>query len=259
MMSSNRVALVTGASRGIGRAVALSLADCRFQVLLNFAHSQKAALQLKEEILQRGVEAEILQADISLADDQIRLVDFMKDRFGRIDTLVNNAGIAPKVRQDLLKTTQESFDQLIAVNLRGPFFLTQRIATWMVTLKSRLEEYSPSVINISSISAYTSSPSRAEYCISKAGVSMMSQLYADRLAEYGIPVFEIRPGIIRTDMTAGVQEKYDKLIAEGLTPIRRWGLPEDVGKAVTAIVQGYLPFSTGEVLNVDGGFHMHRL
>jgi 3-oxoacyl-[acyl-carrier protein] reductase len=258
-MSSNRVALVTGASRGIGRAVALSLADCRFQVLVNYAHSQQAALQLKDEILQRGVEAEILQADISLAEDQIRLVEFMKSRFGRIDALVNNAGVAPKVRQDLLETSQDSFDQLIAINLRGPFFLTQRVARWMIALRTQLEGYSPSIINISSISAYTSSPSRAEYCISKAGVSMMSQLYADRLAEHGIPVFEIRPGIIRTDMTAGVHEKYDKLIAEGLTPIRRWGRPEDVGKAVAAIVQGFLPFSTGEVLNVDGGFHMRRL
>ena len=259
MNSIAKVALITGASRGIGRAVALSLADCRLEVLINYASSHQAALRLKDEILDRGVRAEIFRADISLTEDQLQLVDFIKSRFRRIDVLVNNAGVAPRVRQDLLKTSQESFDRLMAVNLRGPFFFTQRIAQWMIELQGQIEEYSPYIINISSISAYTSSPSRAEYCISKAGVSMMSQLYADRLAEYRIPVFEIRPGIIQTDMTAGVREKYDKLIAEGLTPIRRWGQPEDVGKAVAAVVQGYFPFSTGEVINVDGGFHMRRL
>jgi 3-oxoacyl-[acyl-carrier protein] reductase len=258
-MNANRVALVTGASRGIGRAVALALADIHSEVMLNYASSHQAALALKQEIEQRGVKAEIFQGDISRLEDHHRLVEFLKEHFGRIDVLVNNAGVAPKVREDLLKANPESFDRLMATNLRGPFFLTQQIALWMIHLKETIPDYFPCVVNISSISAYTSSPSRAEYCISKAGVAMMSQLYADRLAEYGIPVFEIRPGIIKTDMTAGVREKYDKLIAEGLTPIRRWGQPEDVGKAVAAIVQGYFPFSTGEVINVDGGFHMRRL
>lgn len=258
-MNANRVALVTGASRGIGRAVALALAETHSDVLLNYASSHQATLALKQEIEQRGVRAEIFQADISRLEDHHRLVEFLKERFGRIDVLVNNAGVAPRVREDLLKTNPESFDRLLATNLRGPFFLTQQIALWMISLRDTIPNYSPCVVNISSISAYTSSPSRAEYCISKAGVAMMSQLYADRLAEHGIPVFEIRPGIIQTDMTAGVWEKYDKLITEGLTPIRRWGQPEDVGKAVAAIVQGYFPFSTGEVINVDGGFHMRRL
>lgn len=259
MYSTNKVALVTGASRGIGQAVALSLADSRFEVVINYVTSQQAAVRLRDEVLRRGVGAETIQADISLFEDQHRLVDYLKSRFGRVDVLVNNAGVGPKVRQDLLKTSPESFDRLMAINLRGPFFFTQRVALWMIELQDQIEGYSPCIVNISSISAYTSSPSRAEYCISKAGVSMMTRLYADRLAEYRIPVFEIRPGIIQTDMTAGVQEKYDKLIEEGLTPIRRWGQPEDVGKAVAAIVQGHFPFSTGEVFNVDGGFHLRRL
>ena len=258
-MNTNRVALVTGASRGIGRAIALALADIHFDVLLNYVSSHQTALSLKKEIEQRGVRAEIFQADISRLEDHHRLIQFLTECFGRIDVLVNNAGVAPKVREDLLKTSPESFDRLMATNLRGPFFLTQQIALWMIQLKESISGYSPCVVNISSISAYTSSPSRAEYCISKAGVAMMSLLYADRLAEYGISVFEVRPGIIQTDMTVGVRDKYDKLIAEGLTPIRRWGQPEDVGKAVAAIVQGFFPYSTGEVINVDGGFHMRRL
>ena len=258
-MNTNRVALVTGASRGIGRAIALALADIHFDVLLNYVSSHQTALSLKKEIEQRGVRAEIFQADISRLEDHHRLIQFLTERFGRIDVLVNNAGVAPKVREDLLKTSPDSFDRLMATNLRGPFFLTQQIALWIIQLKESISSYSPCVVNISSISAYTSSPSRAEYCISKAGVAMMSLLYADRLAEYGISVFEVRPGIIQTDMTVGVRDKYDKLIAEGLTPIRRWGQPEDVGKAVAAIVQGFFPYSTGEVINVDGGFHMRRL
>ncbi len=258
-MNTSKVALVTGASRGIGRAIALALADCHFSVLINFAASREAALELQEEIQQSGVEAEAFQTDIGRIEDHPQLVDFLKKRFGRIDILVNNAGVAPKVRLDLLQTSPESFDRLIAINLRGPFFLTQRVSGWMIDLKKTIQDFTPCIINVSSISAYTSSPSRAEYCISKAGIAMMSQLYADRLAEHGIPVFEIRPGIIKTDMTSGVQDKYDKMITEGLTPIRRWGRPEDVARAVAAIARGFFPFSTGEVFNVDGGFHMRRL
>jgi 3-oxoacyl-[acyl-carrier protein] reductase len=183
----------------------------------------------------------------------------VKQRFGRIDVLVNNAGVAPNVREDMLQSSEQSFDRLIAINLKGPFFLTQQVAQWMVAERQHLPGIAPLIINIGSVSAYTSSSTRADYCISKAGVSMMTQLYADRLAEFGIPVFEIRPGIVETDMTSAVKEKYDRLIHEGLTPIRRWGQPGDVGKAVAAIVEGYFPFSTGEVINVDGGFHLRRL
>ena len=174
--------------------------------------------------------------------------------------MVNNAGVGPPKRVDMLEVGTESYDEVMEINLKGPFFLTQRVANEMIRLQSEDKVANPKIINISSISAYTSSPARAEYCISKAGMSMMTTLWADRLAEYGINVYEIRPGIIKTDLTAVVKEKYDDLILhKGLTPIRRWGLPEDIGKAVLAIAENYLPFSTGEVINVDGGFHMHRL
>jgi 3-oxoacyl-[acyl-carrier protein] reductase len=258
-MHERKTALVTGGSRGIGKAIVLALAESQHDVVINYASQQQAALAVKEEAQRRGVSAEIFQADVSQKSDQSLLMEFIGNRFGRLDVLVNNAGIAPAVREDLLNAKEESFDRLISINLRGPFFLTQRVAKWMIELRQQIPEYTPIIINISSISAYTSSPNRAEYCISKAGVSMVTQLYADRLAEFEIPVFEIRPGIIDTDMTSAVKEKYDRLIGEGLTPIRRWGKPEDVGKAVAAIVGGYLPFSTGEVINVDGGFHLRRL
>lgn len=250
---------MTGSSRGIGRAISLALAESRLDLALNFASNTAAAEEVRSEAVQKGVQAELLQADISRTGDHGRMLDFLKQRFGRLDVLVNNAGVAPKVREDMLEASEESFDRLMSTNLRGPYFLTQRLARWMVELSRQIEGYSPVIINISSISAYTSSPNRADYCLTKAGISMMTQLYAHRLAEHGIPVFEIRPGIIETDMTAGVKEKYDRLIAEGLTPIKRWGRPADVAQAVTAIVQGYFPFSTGEIINVDGGFHLRRL
>jgi 3-oxoacyl-[acyl-carrier protein] reductase len=258
-MGPNKVALVTGASRGIGKAIALALARCRYDLVINYSSNYEAARSVRTRLTESGVRAEICQADVSQKADQLNLINFVQEQFGRIDLLVNNAGVAPKVREDILNSSEESFDRLISINLRGPYFLTQRIAQWMIALRQHFSEISPVIINISSISSYASSTHRAEYCISKAGLAMMTQLYADRLAEFGIPVFEIRPGIIETDMTTGVKGKYDKLIAEGITPVRRWGQPEDVGKAVAAIVQGYFPFSTGEVINVDGGFHLRRL
>jgi len=182
---------------------------------------------------------------------------------GRLDLLVNNAGVAPAVRADILDATEESFDRLIHTNVRGPYFLTQQVARWMI---ERVEAqpagapaYRPKIVFISSISAYTASINRGDYCVSKAALAMLTPLYAARLAEHGINVYEIRPGVIRTDMTGPVKEKYDQLIEQGLTPIKRWGTPEDVGKAVAAIAQDLLPFSTGEVINVDGGFHLRRL
>jgi len=173
--------------------------------------------------------------------------------------LVNNAGVAPSTRMDLLEATEESFDRVMGINLKGPYFLTQQIANWMIEQKKAHPERTFRIVSTGSISSYTSSPARGEYCVSKAGISMMTKLYADRLAEYGIGVFEISPGIIATDMTSVVKDKYDKLIAEGLTPIKRWGQPEDIGKAVGAIAEGRLDFSTGQVINVDGGFHLRRL
>ena len=258
-MTSNRVALVTGASRGIGKAITLALAQSGLDVVINYASQLGAAEQVQKEATRLGVRAELLQADISQTTNHARVMEWLNAKFGRLDVLVNNAGVAPKVREDMLIASEESFDRLVNINLRGPYFLTQRLSRWMVDLRRTLPDYSPMIVNISSVSAYASSPNRADYCLTKAGIAMMTQLFAHRLAEFGIPVFEIRPGIIETDMTAGVKEKYDRLIADGLTPIPRWGKPEDVAKAVTAIAHGSFPFSTGEVFNVDGGFHMRRL
>jgi 3-oxoacyl-[acyl-carrier protein] reductase len=255
----NRVALVTGASRGIGRGIALALAERSWTVVVNYhSHAEAAAetVQLVEDAGGRGI---AVQADVTDAADRERLVAGTLERFKRIDLLVNNAGIAPRQRVDILETSEASYDEVMAVNLKGPFFLTQRVTKAMIELLEAGVVERPKIVNIGSLSAYTSSPSRGEYCLSKAGVAMMTALYADRLAEYGINVYEVRPGIIDTDMTRVVKGKYDRLIGEGLTPIRRWGQPRDIACAVVAIAEGYLPFSTGEVINVDGGFHLRRL
>jgi NAD(P)-dependent dehydrogenase (short-subunit alcohol dehydrogenase family) len=206
-----------------------------------------------------GSDGYVILGNITLAVDRKRIAEETLDQFGRIDLLVNNAGIGPRIRKDLLEVEEESMNEVIGVNLIGPFFLTQIIARSMIKLIENKIVENPKIINIGSISAFTSSTNRPEYCISKAGVSMSTLLYADRLASEGINVYEIRPGIIETPMTAGVKGKYDKLIEEGITPIKRWGKPEDVAKAVHAIAEGYLPFSTGQVINVDGGFHIQRL
>jgi 3-oxoacyl-[acyl-carrier protein] reductase len=206
-----------------------------------------------------GAECLYVRTDVAVAADRDRLVDTVRDKWGRCDLLVNNAGVAPLQRTDLLEATEASFDRVLGINLRGPYFLTQKVANWMIAQRREHLDWALRIVNISSVSAYASSPSRGEYCISKAGVAMMTALYADRLAEYGIGVFEIRPGIIATDMTAVVKEKYDRMIAEGLTPIRRWGTPEDVAQAVVAIAEGLLDFSTGQVIDVDGGFQVRRL
>ena len=264
---ANPVALITGASRGIGRGIALELAKSGHDLVINFASNEAAAKQTAADCTAAGVavgrvvRAEICQADISLAADRGRLVEFTTQAFGRIDLLVNNAGVAPNVRADLLDATEESFDRLIAINAKGPFFLSQLVAKVMVeqTRNPKPETRNPIIITITSLSAYTASVNRGDYCVSKAALSMLTPLFAARLAEHGIGVFEIRPGIIATDMTGPVKEKYDQLIANGLTPIKRWGTPEDIGKAVAAIASGAFPFSTGEVINVDGGFHLRTL
>lgn len=263
---STPVALITGASRGIGRGISLELARCGFSVAINYASREDAAEECRSLCVEAapaasGAEFQTFQTDISRAKDRSRLLDAVWARFGWIDLLVNNAGVAPRVRHDLLEAEEVEFDRLMHTNVKAPFFLTQAVANrWIESLAVRPEDARrPMVVNISSISAYTPSTNRGEYCLSKAALSMMTQLYASRLAEHGINVYEIRPGIIATDMTAPVKGKYDAMIADGLTPIRRWGTPEDVGRAVAAIAEGKLPFSTGEVINVDGGFHMHRL
>ncbi|MEN6385219.1 MAG: 3-ketoacyl-ACP reductase [Phycisphaerales bacterium] len=260
-MKDKPVAIVTGASRGIGKAVAKELAQSGFDIVINYCDfkdgkaDDSAALQTGKEI--NG--CKICRGDISRAKDRIKLVEFTKENFGRCDLLMNNAGVAPAKRTDILEATEESFDRVLNINLKGPYFLTQLVANWMIEQKKQFPARNFRIVNTASMSSYTSSPARGEYCVSKAGVSMMTMLYADRLAEFNIGVFEIRPGIIMTDMTSVVKEKYDKLIAEGITPIKRWGLPEDIAKAVGAIAEGRLDFSTGQVINVDGGFHFRRL
>jgi NAD(P)-dependent dehydrogenase (short-subunit alcohol dehydrogenase family) len=261
----NLVALITGASRGIGRAIALELSRVGYDLVINFISNVEAATQTQADATSRAqqqnkkIRAEICQADISRRDDRARLVNFTREKFGRLDVLVNNAGIAPAVRADLLEATEESFDQMMAVNLKGPYFLTQVLAKWMIEQRQQDMTRRPKIVTITSISAYTASVNRGYYCVSKAGLAMMTKLFAARLAEHDINVYEIRPGVIATDMTAPVKEKYDRLIAEGLTPIKRWGQPEDVAKAVVAIALDQFPFSTGEVINVDGGFHLSIL
>lgn len=256
---NKRVALVTGASRGIGRGIALALAQSGWTVVINYRGQVEAAQATAQDVVTLGGRSLVVQADIGQAEDRARLITAPLEAFGRLDLLVNNAGMAPRKRMDILETTEASYDEVMAVNLKGPFFLTQAAAKAMVQLVHVGAVERPLIVNIGSMSAYTSSPNRAEYCLSKAGVGMMTALFADRLAEFGIHVYEVRPGIIATDMTSVVKERYDRLIGEGLTPIRRWGEPDDIGRAVVALAEGYFPFSTGEVINVDGGFHMRRL
>lgn len=249
-------ALVTGASRGIGRGIARALAAAGHDVVVNYARNAAAAEEVAEQIRrEHGVRARPVQADISVPADRRRLVTEAYAAFGRLDLLVNNAGVAPPVRADILQASEESFDRVISVNLKGPYFLTQLVAARMI------EQRIPGkIVTISSISAYAASTNRGDYCLAKAGLAMMTALYAARLAEYGITVYEIRPGIIDTDMTGPVKATYDKLIHEdGITPIRRWGQPDDVGKAVVAIATGLLPYSTGQVIDVDGGYHLRTL
>jgi 3-oxoacyl-[acyl-carrier protein] reductase len=279
----NPVALITGGSRGIGRGIALELAKTGCDLAINFVSRNVAAEQTTADCRAAGaaqgrsVRALPCQADLAVGKDRERLIEFVRDRFGRLDILVNNAGVAPEVRADLLEATEESFDRLVRINVKAPYFLTQLVARWMIeqvnaeTAAARKESgpalqevaptraYRPKIINVSSVSAYAASVNRGDYCISKSALSMVTALYTARLAEYGINVYEIRPGLIATDMTAPVKEKYDRRISAGLTPIARWGTPEDVGRAVAAIAQDLLPFSTGEVINVDGGFHLRSL
>jgi 3-oxoacyl-[acyl-carrier protein] reductase len=258
-MNERRVALVTGASRGIGRAIAVALAEHGWAVVVNYRGNAEAAVEALSLVEQAGGRGIAIQADIARADERGHLLEQALSRFGRIDLLVNNAGMAPRLRVDVLEMAESSYDQVMAVNLKGPFFLTQLVANKMIDLLKAQVIQIPKIINVGSVSAYASSVNRAEYCLSKAGVAMMTALYADRLAEYGINVYEVRPGIVETDMTSAVQDTYNRLIAEGLTPIRRWGQPSDVARAVIAIAEDYFPFSTGEVVNVDGGFHLRRL
>jgi NAD(P)-dependent dehydrogenase (short-subunit alcohol dehydrogenase family) len=241
------VAVVTGASRGIGRGIAVELASTH-QVVATYRGREDAARALRA---QTG--AEIVRCDVASAADRAALVEFTLSRFGRIDLLVNNAGMAPRERRDILEAGEESFDEVLAVNLKGPYFLTQRFARQMMA------QGEGRIVFVTSISSYTASVNRGEYCISKAGLSMAVALFATRLAAHNVKVFEIRPGIIRTDMIQAVEKAYEEKIAGGLLPQRRMGEPGDVARAVRAIAGGALDYSTGQVLNVDGGFHLRSL
>jgi 3-oxoacyl-[acyl-carrier protein] reductase len=262
MTMVTKTALVTGASRGIGRGIAIELARAGFRVAINYAGNAEAAAEALSLVKQAGGDGFVVQGDIALAADRAQLVARTREQFGRLDLLVNNAGVAPKVRADLLDAGEESFDRLFAINLKGPYFLSQLVAKMMLQQERDAEGFRGRIVNITSISVYAASINRGDYCMVKAGLAMMTKLFADRLANDGINVYEIRPGVIATDMTGGVKEKYDKLIItdeRGITPIRRWGTPDDIGRAVRAIAEDRFPFSTGAVFDVDGGFHLHRL
>ena len=258
-MVQKKVALITGAARGIGNGIALQLAEDGYSIAIMDVLKKEDVVDNITPIEETGAEVLYIRGDITKAESRSEVIAEILAEFGRIDVLVNNAGVAPRVRMDILETTEESFDFVTGINLKGTFFFTQAVANKMIELSGKLSDYRPKIINIGSMSAYVSSVSRGEYCISKAGVSMVTKLFADRLAEYGVNVYEIRPGIILTPMTEVVKGKYDKLIEEGLTPIKRWGYPRDIANAVSAFCSDKFAFSTGEIVNVDGGYHIQRL
>jgi len=259
-MNGKPVAVITGASRGIGRATAIALAGEGFDIAAIARSVDSEGMEiLGHEVEKRGVQFFPVGLDISCTRCQKEVVSNILERYGRIDFLVNNAGVAPLQRKDLLEMTEESYDRVMNINLRGPVFFAQKVAREMLWLKSQIQGYKPAIIFITSVSADLSSPNRTEYCVSKAGLSMASTVFADRLAKEGIKVFEVRPGIIMTDMTIKLTDKYTKLINEGFVPQRRWGLPEDVGKAVASIAGGDWDYSTGMVFEISGGLNLHSM
>ena len=255
----NKVALVTGGTRGIGFGIALKLAEAGFSVAMSGRRPAEEVKPALDQIRQHAARSIYVPADVSSTVDRQHLLMTIELKLGRLDVLVNNAGIAPRVRADLLEATEESFDELISTNLRGPYFLTQSVAAWMIRQYGTDPLAPRSIINVSSVSATVASINRGDYCISKAGVAMATKLWAVRLAEYGIGVYEVRPGIIQTDMTEGVKGKYDALIEGGLLLDKRWGTPSDIGAAVAMLARGDLPYATGSVLVLDGGLTMARL
>ena len=259
MDKKTKVAIITGAGRGIGRGIAIQLAQAGWKIVINDIGNPDPPAETLNLVQNEGSEGFIVLANITEAAGRKKIVDETILQYGQINLLVNNAGIGPRVRMDMLDISEESMNEVVAVNTIGPYFLTQLVAKIMIELIENKTIELGKIVNIGSISAYTSSTSRAEYCISKAAVAMNTLLFADRLANDGINVYEIRPGIIKTPLTEIVKEKYDKLISDGITPIKRWGQPEDIGKAIVAIAEDYFPFSTGQVIDVDGGFHIHRL
>lgn len=259
-----KIALITGASRGIGRGIALALARHGYDIAglatnPDPANTESGLYEVKAHVEKLGQQFHPIRGDVSCLEDHPRILAETLDTFGHVDVLVNNAGVAPATRYDLLETTPESYDRVMGINLRGPFFLTQTVANYLVGHPRDQAAIAPAIIFITSISATAASVNRAEYCISKKGGSMATQLYTVRLAEHGINVYEIQPGVIRSDMTAGVTGKYDALIEGGLLLQKRWGTPEDIGKATVALAEGYLGYATGAVIEVGGGFGIKRL
>ena len=255
------VVLVTGASRGLGRGIALQAAGLGFSVAVNYARNAAAADEAvrlcEDRRVNAGQQFIAVQADVASAAERDHLVAATLKQLGRVDALVSNAGVAPLVRADITETSEESFDRVLKTNLYGPFFLTQRLVNyWLKDKPAPLLKGGFKVIIVSSVSANTVSVNRGEYCISKAGLAMVTQLWAVRLATDGVQVFELRPGIMETDMTGAAKEKYDRLIGDGLVPMRRWGHPDDVGEAVAAILEGRFPYTTGDVFNIDGGMQL---
>lgn len=253
------VALVTGGTRGIGLGISRCLIESGFDVAVNGRRLETDVAEVLTELRSYGGEVIYCQADIACSEDRQRMICDVKNHFKRLDALINNVGVAPSERADLLDATEESFDRLLDINLKGPYFLTQLAGRWMADQSRATDNYRGAIVNVSSVSATVASVTRGDYCISKAGVAMATQLWAARMAEFGVAVFEIRPGVIRTDMTAGVTEKYDKLIADGLTVDPRWGTPEDVGKAVASLARGDFSYATGNVIMIDGGLTLQRL
>lgn len=254
-----KVALITGGSRGIGLGIAEHLAKNGFDLIINGVRAEESVEDVLENLRKLGAEVVYCKGDIASKEARAAMLEKIKNHFGRLNILVNNAGVAPRERNDILVATEESFDYVLSTNLKGTYFLTQASANWMIEQKARNEEFTGCIITVSSISATVASVNRGEYCVSKAGLSMMTQLFAVRLGEFGIPVYEVRPGIIQTDMTAGVTAKYDKLIAEGLNIQNRWGFPDDIGKAVASIAKGDFSYSTGQIFMIDGGLTISRL
>jgi NAD(P)-dependent dehydrogenase (short-subunit alcohol dehydrogenase family) len=254
-----RVALVTGGTRGIGLGVARALAAEGWDLALCGKREEGEVRGTLDELRGAGASVQYWAADLSSREARERLADGVRERYGALNALVNNAGRAPRVRADLLEASEASFEELIRTNLQGPYFLTQALAREMLAKRRDDPAFTAAIVFVTSVSAELASPNRGEYCVSKAGLSMAARLFAVRLAEYGIPVYEVRPGIIATDMTAAVKDSYDRRIADGLVPERRWGQPEDVGRAVAALLRGDVPHASGAVLHVDGGLSLPRL
>ncbi len=254
-----QTALITGGSRGIGLGIAIELAKEGIDLAINGVRPEEQISQVLKQLRDLGVRVVYCQGDITRQSEREAILKKIQKEFGQLNFLVNNAGVAPKERKDILDASEESFEYVMKTNLQGPYFLSQAVANWLVEQKKADKGFFGSMINISSISATVASVNRGEYCVSKAGLGMMTRLFAVRLGEYDIPVYEVRPGVIETDMTAGVKEKYDRLFKEGLTPQKRWGKPSDIGKIVLALAKGLLPYSTGEVIMADGGLTIPRL